>query len=127
MHVCVYVHCVLEEIIRSSGPGVTEDYELPCGCWELNSGPLQEQQVLLTTEPPFQPPVFSKLKHYIYLFIGWVRVPVCACGRRMTANGSAIHHVGSGDQMQSVKFAPSTTHKLLTKKNNLQRKIYFGF
>lgn len=25
-----------------------------CGCWELTSGPLQEQQVLLTPEPPFQ-------------------------------------------------------------------------
>ena len=22
-----------------------------CGCWELNSGPLEEQSVLLTTEP----------------------------------------------------------------------------
>ena len=28
-------------------------------CWELNSGPLQEQQVLLTTEPSLQlPPHF---------------------------------------------------------------------
>jgi hypothetical protein len=25
--------------------------EPPCGCWELNSGPLEEQSVLLTTEP----------------------------------------------------------------------------
>ena len=25
--------------------------EPPCGCWELNLGPLEEQQVLLTTEP----------------------------------------------------------------------------
>lgn len=25
--------------------------ELPQGCWELNSGPLQEQQVSLTAEP----------------------------------------------------------------------------
>lgn len=23
--------------------------ELPCGCWELNPGPLEEQLVLLTT------------------------------------------------------------------------------
>lgn len=27
--------------------------ELLCGCWELSLGPLQEQQVLLTTEPSF--------------------------------------------------------------------------
>ena len=26
----------------------------PCGCWELNSGPLEEQSVLLTTEPSLQ-------------------------------------------------------------------------
>lgn len=33
---------------------VTNDYELPYGCWELNTGPLQEQQVPLTAEPPLQ-------------------------------------------------------------------------
>ena len=27
----------------------------PCGCWELNSGPLEEQSVLLTIEPSLQP------------------------------------------------------------------------
>ena len=26
-----------------------------CGCWELNSSFLQEQQALLTAEPSFQP------------------------------------------------------------------------
>jgi len=30
--------------------------EPPCSCWELNSGPLEEQSVLLTTEPSLQPP-----------------------------------------------------------------------
>ena len=29
--------------------------EPPCGCWELNLGPLEEQSVLLTAEPFFQP------------------------------------------------------------------------
>ena len=29
--------------------------EPPCGCWELNSGTLEEQSVLLTTEPSLQP------------------------------------------------------------------------
>jgi hypothetical protein len=30
--------------------------EPPCGnCWELNSGPLEEQSVLLTVEPALQP------------------------------------------------------------------------
>jgi hypothetical protein len=27
---------------------VTDSYELLCGCWELNLGPLEEQPVLLT-------------------------------------------------------------------------------
>ena len=39
-----------EEDIRSPGAGVVDGYEPSCGCWELNSGPLQEQQVLLMTE-----------------------------------------------------------------------------
>ena len=30
--------------------GVTDTCELLCGCWELNSCPLEEQPVLLTTE-----------------------------------------------------------------------------
>jgi hypothetical protein len=30
---------------------ITDGYEPPCGYWELNSGPLEEQSVLLTTEP----------------------------------------------------------------------------
>ena len=35
--------------------------EPPCGCWEMNSGPLEEQPMLLTSEPPLQP-------FFIYLF-----------------------------------------------------------
>ena len=31
----------------------------PCGCWDLNSGPLEEQSVLLTTEPSLQPQACS--------------------------------------------------------------------
>lgn len=33
------------------GPGVTDDCKPPCGCWELVSGPLRDQPVLLTSEP----------------------------------------------------------------------------
>jgi len=44
-----------KEMTRSPGTGVTDSCELPCGCWELNSGPLQEQLVFLTTEPSLQP------------------------------------------------------------------------
>jgi hypothetical protein len=33
---------------RASDP-ITDGCEPPCGCWELNSGPLEEQSVLLTS------------------------------------------------------------------------------
>ena len=31
--------------------------EPPCGCWDLNSGPSEEQSVLLTAEPSLQPQI----------------------------------------------------------------------
>ena len=34
---------------------ITDGCEPPCGCRELNSGPLEEQAVLLTTEPSLEP------------------------------------------------------------------------
>lgn len=35
--------------------GVIDGCELPCACWQLNSGPLEEQSMLLTSELPLQP------------------------------------------------------------------------
>jgi hypothetical protein len=43
--------CVPEEGIRSLMDGC----EPSCSCWELNSGPLEKQPVLLTAEPSLQP------------------------------------------------------------------------
>ena len=34
---------------------VVDGHEPACRCWELNSGPLKGQSVLLTTEPSLQP------------------------------------------------------------------------
>lgn len=48
----VYAWCPLtrlEEGVGYPGTGITEDGQPPYGCWEPNLGPLQEQQVLLTT------------------------------------------------------------------------------
>ena len=39
---------------RALDPSV-DGCEPPCGCWELNSGPLEEQSVLLTTGPTLHP------------------------------------------------------------------------
>jgi hypothetical protein len=40
---------------KSVSDPVTDGCEPPYGCWELNAGPLEEQSVLLTTEPSLQP------------------------------------------------------------------------
>ena len=39
---------------RAPNP-IIDGCEPPCGCWELNSGPLEEQTMLLTSEPSLQP------------------------------------------------------------------------
>lgn len=45
-----------EEGAESSGTGVSNGCEPPCGPWELNPGPLEEQQpVLSITEHSLQP------------------------------------------------------------------------
>jgi hypothetical protein len=52
MHVCApRVQCLWrsEDSVRPSGNGITDGFELLCGCWELNPGPQGEQSVLLTT------------------------------------------------------------------------------
>ena len=35
---------------------IIDGRETPCGCWKLNSGLLEEQAMLLTSEPSLQPP-----------------------------------------------------------------------
>ena len=48
------VHCP-QRSEEGVGTGVTDTCQLPCGCWESNPGSLQEQSMLLTTEPSLQP------------------------------------------------------------------------
>jgi hypothetical protein len=49
------LHVCLCEGVRYPRIGVTDSCELSIGWWELNLGPLEEQPVLLTTEPSLQP------------------------------------------------------------------------
>ena len=62
--------CCLQTHQKKALDPITDGCEPPCGCWELNSGPLEEQLVLLTTEPSLQP--------YFLFFLktgsGWVEV-----------------------------------------------------
>jgi hypothetical protein len=54
----MWVHCrCLQTHQKKISDPITDGCEPPCGCWELNSGPLEEQSVLLTPEPSLQPPI----------------------------------------------------------------------
>ena len=47
----------------SLGTGVTDSYELLCGCWEPNHGPLEEPLVLVTVEPSSAPCLWFHLSN----------------------------------------------------------------
>ena len=57
--VCLmWVHgCSLQTHQKRASDPIADACEPPCGCWELNSGPLEEQSGLLTAEPSLQPHV----------------------------------------------------------------------
>jgi hypothetical protein len=64
IYLCMWVHSLSlssNTAEESIGDSITDGCELPFGCWELNSGPLKEQPVLLTTESSLQPP---PLQHF---------------------------------------------------------------
>jgi len=54
---------------------ITDGCEPPCGCWDLNSGPLEEQSVLLTAEPSLQPRFmvlnFEFVLFFFFFFFFW--------------------------------------------------------
>jgi hypothetical protein len=51
-HVCEYTITIFRHTRRIP---ITDGCEPPCGCWELNSRPLEEQSVLVTAELSLQP------------------------------------------------------------------------
>jgi len=63
----IWIHCLcLQAPQKRASDPITDGCEPPCSCWELNSGPLEEQSVLLTAEPSLQPIaciVYYKLLH----------------------------------------------------------------
>ena len=64
--------CFIYVNTLSQSDPITEGCKPPCGCWELNSGPLEEQPVLLTAEPSLQP--------WLYHFLTLYGSPVIALG-----------------------------------------------
>ena len=47
--------CCLQTHRKRVMDSITDGCEPPCGCWELSSGPLEEQSMLLPAEPSLQP------------------------------------------------------------------------
>ena len=68
MYLSALAVCVPECQKRASDP-ITDGCEPQCDCWELNSGPLKDQPVLLTTEPSLQPWHLFILKDILKAFI----------------------------------------------------------
>jgi hypothetical protein len=70
---CIHYSC-LQTLQKRHQIFVTDGCEPPpCGCWDLNSGPLEEQSVLLTTEPSHQPNfiIFFILSSFlVFFFLG---------------------------------------------------------
>ena len=46
---------ITEEDIEFSGTRVTDGCKSPCGCWDWNAGPLEEETFFLITEVSLQP------------------------------------------------------------------------
>jgi hypothetical protein len=55
VYTCLLCPHRLTKDIGSPGTRVIDDCWLPCGCWESNSGSLEEQPKLLTSDTSLQP------------------------------------------------------------------------
>ena len=77
LHMCLYTMCV-SGFLRKL-------FKFPCGCWELNLGPLEQQIVLFTTEPPHLS-IPSK-------FISWVSssLPILKIFQFLRSQESSVH------------------------------------
>jgi hypothetical protein len=66
--ICVHCSCLQTLQKRASDFFfVTDGCEPPCGCWDLNFGPLEEQSVLLTAEPSHQPCIWFLFNFFVVL------------------------------------------------------------
>lgn len=54
MHICVPQVCPVPESSRRGCSGTGDLCEQPYRCWDSYPGPLEEQPILVTTEPPLQ-------------------------------------------------------------------------
>ena len=73
-----YSVAVFRHIRRRALDPITEGCESPSASWELNSGPLEEESVLLTTEPSLQPNMrYFKVYSSVFYLPFWYLLPLC--------------------------------------------------
>jgi hypothetical protein len=60
--ICEHTVTVFRQHQKRAPDPITDGCEPPGGYWELNSGPLKEQPVLLTAEPSLQPHMKENFK-----------------------------------------------------------------
>jgi hypothetical protein len=59
IHTHTHTFTVFRHTRRGYQIPFTDSCKTLCGCWELNSGPLEEQSLLLTSEPSLQPELYN--------------------------------------------------------------------
>jgi hypothetical protein len=117
----MWVHCCSFQK-RVSGP-ITDGCEPPCGCWQLNSGPLEEQSGLLTVFVI----VVVVLVWFLFLIfvLFWDRVslysPGCPGTHSVDQAGLELRNLpASASQVLGLKVCTTTALWLLTVEPSLQ-------
>jgi hypothetical protein len=89
-----------KEGIRFPQAGLTGGWELLCGSRESDSGPLELQSVLLSTEPSLQPHLYFFLR-FIYSFNVYTNTVAVfrhiRRGHQIPSQMVVSHHVGAGN------------------------------
>ena len=73
---CIWVYCSYLQTHQKRAPDyIADGWNLPCGCWELNSGPLEEQSMLWVISPaPEQVFFFFFLSFFWFFKTGFLYV-----------------------------------------------------
>jgi hypothetical protein len=71
----MWVQCQCLQTHQKRVSDLIDGCEPPCGFWDLNSGPLEEQSVLLTDEPSLQPQALLSTTFHVISF--WDKLGQC--------------------------------------------------
>jgi hypothetical protein len=81
--------------------------EPPCGCWDLNSGPSEEQSVLLPTEPSPQPKQTVSKNNIFYN--PWKRFP--EMWRGMERADTGLMNTDQQEILKAASYYPNRSNR----------------